>query len=211
MLAYKTLSCRPTSKRKRNTSGFIQDEEEIDSIKDEQVTLSVQKQVDVQKLTKHEIGILKDEGCRQAELGNSSEALKIWQRALNSDPFNAVLNELMAQVYLEQGKFTLAINASKSATSMQPDWADGHLTLARSYREFGEINMSLESYRTAAKLSPGNEEIALEMNEMLSIEKTSNELQTKYSKMLAESKCAAEEEVARCFLNLCARASVSEI
>ena len=77
---------------------------------------------------------LKDQGNHLAESGDFSGAVRCWNSALGVDPENGILHELKAQVYmlLEEERYSiLAVHSAQRAIELLPDWAEGHLTLAR--------------------------------------------------------------------------------
>ena len=45
-----------------------------------------------------------------------------------------------------------AVKYAEKCISINPDWCEGYITLARSQREMGEVILALQSYETAISL-----------------------------------------------------------
>lgn len=73
-------------------------------------------------------------------------ALKYWRYAIEISPDLYKVHESMAQVLLELGETFEAIKEATEATEIAPTWGDGFITLARCQRNFGEIELSLQSF-----------------------------------------------------------------
>lgn len=159
---------------------------------------------------KAECNRLKDEGCVHAEEGRHNEALKCFQSALDLEPANHVLYELRAQVLLSVGNYLDAIQLCKASIEISPNWSESHLTLARCYREFGEIYYALESLQRALELDPLNQEVIVELEEMREITSKADELRLSYTTRSQHCGISDENEVHRCMHNLTSRATVRE-
>lgn len=108
---------------------------------------------------------LQAEGDEAALQGNWSLAIRKWDEALANKPDNAhILHEQKAQVYLELGDSWRAIQSATAATQLQPDWPEGHLTLARAQLHFGEPELSLKHMELVLRLQPENIDAAQEVN-----------------------------------------------
>lgn len=111
-------------------------------------------------------------GCALAESGDEGDmrnALSHFDKGLLLDPTNHVLWELKSQVLLHFDRHLPAIRAADEAVRLAPGWAEGHLSLARAQREFGEIELALTSMRMAQSLDANNEDYALELAEIEAI------------------------------------------
>lgn len=62
--------------------------------------------------------------------------------------------ELKAQAFLAMGQLFMAIRFATLATEQLPDWAPAYLTLARAQFEFGELELSRQSYERCFQLNP---------------------------------------------------------
>jgi tetratricopeptide (TPR) repeat protein len=78
-------------------------------------------------------------------------------------PRNSRLHEMRAQVLDQAGRTFEAVQAAQQAVSLEPDWVEGHITLARVQLNLGEPQLALASYMAAAKLQPGHPDLVQEM------------------------------------------------
>ena len=108
---------------------------------------------------------MQEEGNALAERERFSSAIQRWDRALALRPDSAALYELKAQVrsckllWAQQGSHSHcltnncilqafmaleqhwpAVQSGIKAVNLDPDWPDGHLTLARAQLSYGEVN-----------------------------------------------------------------------
>lgn len=151
---------------------------------------------------------LKDLGCVYAEQGRAGEALTCFQRAITISPSNHLLYELKAQVLLSEGCYLDAIQSCKMSIELNPDWSESHHTIARCFREFGEIYSSLNSMQKAMQLDPDSAEIKLELAEIEELTRRADATRFSHSQFLNSCLTPEEHEVKRCFMNLATRASV---
>jgi tetratricopeptide (TPR) repeat protein len=82
---------------------------------------------------------------------------------LQIQPRNSRLHEMRAQVLDQVGRTFEAVQAAQQAVSLEPDWVEGHITLARVQLNLGEPQLALASYKAAAKLQPGHPDLAQEV------------------------------------------------
>jgi tetratricopeptide (TPR) repeat protein len=82
---------------------------------------------------------------------------------LQIQPRNSRLHEMRAQVLDQAGRTFEAVQAAQQAVSLEPDWVEGHITLARVQLNLGEPQLALASYMAAAKLQPGHPDLAQEV------------------------------------------------
>ncbi len=75
-------------------------------------------------------------------------------RLIASPFFNAHLN--MGGVYLRQGKFAEAVEASRQAVQAKPDHAGAHSQLGDALRKLGRLDEAAEAYREALRLAPNH-------------------------------------------------------
>ncbi|KAL6044118.1 putative tetratricopeptide repeat protein ovary overexpressed [Balamuthia mandrillaris] len=101
---------------------------------------------------------LKEEGSALAERGDFRAALTKWDSALRLMPGQAVLHEMRAQVLLELGYTLRAVDAAMQATTLDPHWAEGFVTLGRAHLNDGDISLAVESFEQALRLAPLNAE-----------------------------------------------------
>ncbi|KAH7681091.1 TPR-like protein [Dioscorea alata] len=98
------------------------------------------------------------EGNRLAEGGKFREALGKWEVAIRLLPDKAILHEQKAQVLLEIGEAWNALKAATRATELEPSWAEAWITLGRAQLNYGEPDLSIESFNRALEIKPGSKE-----------------------------------------------------
>lgn len=106
---------------------------------------------------------LQEEGNALAQEGQFPQALQKWGAALALTPARGRLHESRAQVFLEMGDTWQAVQAATRAVEVEPDWAEGWLTLSRAQLNLGEPQLALESASTANRLAPKREDVLQEL------------------------------------------------
>lgn len=81
-------------------------------------------------------------------------AIAEWNKALELSPDDYLVLEMKAQALLGELRLIDASRTAQQVVSLAPHWAEGHVTLARVYRELGEVALALEAYDEAARLDP---------------------------------------------------------
>lgn len=152
---------------------------------------------------------LKDCGTISAEEGNYDKAASYWARAIAIEPSNYYLHELLAQAYLNLDMLLPAVASATKAVELNPVWAEGVQTLARAQRELGELGMSLESYRNAVSLDPGNAEMLEEMKEVEELCAKLTEIRRTKLEIANASANLVEQEANLCLYHLSARVPAS--
>ncbi|KRZ36370.1 Glutamyl-tRNA(Gln) amidotransferase subunit A, mitochondrial [Trichinella pseudospiralis] len=119
---------------------------------------------------------LKNEGILFAELEKYSESIERFQAAIELQPDDGRLHEMLSQVFLMRGEDFLAIQAAEKAVKCCPYWAEAYQTLARAQLNFGELNLAVESFRSANSIDNTNEEIEQELQSALLLQAQRNAL-----------------------------------
>jgi len=152
---------------------------------------------------------LRKTGCEYAENGDYSKSMKCFNDALLLTPSCHLLHELKAQVYLQLDQLLDAIECAKYSVKLQPNFADGYITLARINREMGEVQKSVEYYRTASSLdSQSTSDIIDEITEMEEILKRLDLIQYNHNNNISTLSNASDIEAMTCICNLTNRATV---
>ena len=128
------------------------------------------------------------EGVVLAEAGRFSAAITRWRAAIDMTPTNPAFHEHVAQAYMEMGHDFAAVQAAQEvrlvissafveikriqfspicqAVKVDPSWVRGHWTLARAQRNFGELELSRESFKRVIEMQPGNDDVKGELEEV---------------------------------------------
>src|ERR1051326_4697981 len=86
-------------------------------------------------------------GINNGNLGNISEAIKCFQKAIKFNPHFAEAYGNLGVSYIEKKEYQLAINALKKSVQLKPDLAEAHLNLGRAYAFIKEYYFALEEYQ----------------------------------------------------------------
>lgn len=152
---------------------------------------------------------LLDKGAEFAEMGSFEEAARMFLTAVDYDPTNSAAFEMLAQVYLEMNMTFQAVRHAERSHTLAPAWPDALHTLARCQREYGELPLSLQSYDKLLILQPNDQVIASECAEVRAL---CAELERRQSQLVVNPEQSVEDqEVRRCFQNLCKRCHVTGI
>jgi len=95
--------------------------------------------------------------AEKGDFQNATNLFAIALRSLPKDAENAAVErakilEMQAQIYLELGRNFDAIQAAEKALQNNSGFAFAHVTLGRAQINFGELEMALESLKTARGL-----------------------------------------------------------
>ena len=148
---------------------------------------------------------LKEKGCSLAQEGNMSAAISTFKHCISLNPDLFEIYEMLAQAYLSQEKFMLAVKSCEKAILLAPSWAPGYVTLARAQREMGEIRLSLQNFQRAKVLCPNDIELIEEVADMEGIVRKAENIWSAYESKISGSKDSDEEEANRCIYNLAHR------
>lgn len=87
------------------------------------------------------------------ELGNKSEALAVWKKALESDPAMELAHDRVATLLLDAGNLPDALSAADAGIAAAPGSARLHLLKCRILERQGHFYAAREALRLAAKTS----------------------------------------------------------
>jgi tetratricopeptide (TPR) repeat protein len=152
---------------------------------------------------------LREQGCNYAENREYSLAIKCFNDGLILTPQCHLLHELKAQVYLQLEQYLKAAESAKYSVELQPNFADGFITLARIYRELGEVKNSVECYRTAKSLDSNSTiDIIDEIKEMENMILKLESIQLHQMSNISSLSHPNDIEAMTCICNLTNRATV---
>lgn len=109
---------------------------------------------------------MKSKADSLAENEDFSNALTYYKIAINKDPNNYKIHESIAQILLELGEFFEAIKEATKSIEIAPEWGDGFITLARSQRNYGEIDLALKSFEKGLSFIENKDEYIEELQEI---------------------------------------------
>lgn len=154
--------------------------------------------------------MLREQGCNYAEDNQYSLAIKCFNDGLILTPQCHLLHELKAQVYLRLEQYVIAAESAKYSVELEPKFADGFITLARIYRELGEVKNSVECYRRAKSLdSNSTEDVADEIKEMEDMMLKLETIQCSQMHNISSLSNPNDVEAMTCICNLTNRATVT--
>ncbi|MFC6644687.1 tetratricopeptide repeat protein [Granulicella cerasi] len=106
----------------------------------------------------------------------ATQAIEQYKMALDADPDSRVLSNGLANLYFNLGRVREAVDAAKAQVARNPDDADAHMLLGRTYlRSLGNgegqqsqeiLNAAISEYETIARLKPDNLETHLLLGQL---------------------------------------------
>lgn len=82
-----------------------------------------------------------------------AQRIRRWQEEVARDPGSASFLPL-AEVYRKEGRFAVALRLCVRGLERNPDHVEGHVLLARIYRELGELEPACDELDIALRLDP---------------------------------------------------------
>lgn len=101
------------------------------------------------------------EGLLAETKGDSYEAVKSWQRAIQLGNDSPQVQLTLASLLSRLGNAQSALQQLKTLIADNPDYIEGHLALARLSSQIGDWPKAAESAQMALRLSLGNKEAAM--------------------------------------------------
>ena len=93
-------------------------------------------------------------GACFAGLGQSSSAIKSYQKALFIKPDYAKAHYNLGNTFHELGQLEDSVKSYESSIEIDPDFAEAHNNLGNIFRELGDLGMSIKSYEKALIINP---------------------------------------------------------
>ena len=136
------------------------------------------------------------------------EAVTKWQEGLFFCPSDHLLHELTAQGFLALDQNLLALKSALRAVEIFPDWPEGLLTLARTQREIGELEASVQTYMAVLELDKKNVEALQEIKDLEPLLTQLTERKKVLLDNVVGSSTPDEVEANTCILNLSTRVQI---
>ncbi len=105
------------------------------------------------------ISIYKDSAYCYLRLGNTKEAIDIYNKIISINPYKLDIYRILADTYYNKGDFDTAIWYNKRGEALDPNNYIWPYSLAILYKESGDKEKALEYAQNALILSPDNETI----------------------------------------------------
>jgi tetratricopeptide (TPR) repeat protein len=133
------------------------------------------------------------EGIKQRTIGNSEEAIKIFSRCLEMDPFSSSSLYEIANIHLVRGDFQSAMMMLEKAVSLNPNNQYYLILLAKIYQQNKLYEKAADSFNLLAELEPDNTEYPIFRAEMLNVAGKPEEALACYNEL--EKKWGVTEQV----------------
>ena len=95
-----------------------------------------------------------DLAAQHLAAGGLSEAGKICQQILESDPDQPVALHLFGLLAHQEGRNDIALDRLTKAVRLQPDYAEAHTNLGNILKEQGDLTGAMASYNRAIEINP---------------------------------------------------------
>jgi tetratricopeptide (TPR) repeat protein len=133
------------------------------------------------------------EGIKQRTIGNSEEAIKIFSRCLEMDPYSSSSLYEIANIHLVRGDFQSAMMMLEKAVSLNPNNQYYLILLAKIYQQNKLYEKAADSFNLLAELEPDNTEYPIFRAEMLNVAGKPEEALACYNEL--EKKWGVTEQV----------------
>jgi tetratricopeptide (TPR) repeat protein len=133
------------------------------------------------------------EGIKQRTIGNNEEAIKIFSRCLEMDPYSSSSLYEIANIHLVRGDFQSAMMMLEKAVSLNPQNQYYLILLAKVYQQNKLYEKAADSFAVLAELTPDNTDYPIFRAEMLSMAGKLDEALACYNEL--EQKWGVTEEV----------------
>ncbi|MCE1197408.1 MAG: tetratricopeptide repeat protein [Marinilabiliales bacterium] len=109
------------------------------------------------------------EGVKQRTLGNVDEAIKIFSRCLEMDPYSSSSLYEIANIHLAKGDFQSAMMMLEKAVSISPDNKYYQLLLAKIYQQNKLYEKAAGTFAVLSTIEPDNNDYPIFRAEMLNM------------------------------------------
>jgi tetratricopeptide (TPR) repeat protein len=133
------------------------------------------------------------EGIKQRTLGNTEEAIKIFSRCLEMDPYSSSSLYEIANIHLLKGDFQSAMMMLEKAVSLSPNNQYYLVLLAKVYQQNKLYEKAADSFKLLAELAPDDTEYPIFRAEMLNVAGKSEEALACYNEL--EKKWGVTEQI----------------
>ncbi len=98
------------------------------------------------------------EAAEYIDRGQLKEAIRVYEKALQSRPESAMLRYNLGNVYFQSGLVDKAITEYERALVIDPQDRDSHINLGVAYYEKGLVEESISEYKKALAIDPDDPE-----------------------------------------------------
>ena len=107
--------------------------------------------------------ILNEQGVAELRLGHHVEAIRIFSRAVETEPDFAVAYNNLGVTYNALGRYDEAVVLLMRAVRIKPDYAESYYDMGVSYLKLRQYQNSVKAYQQAIRLKPGYAETFLNL------------------------------------------------
>jgi len=133
------------------------------------------------------------EGIKQRTIGNGEEAIKIFSRCLEMDPYSSSSMYEIANIHLLKGDFQSAMMMLERAVSLNPNNSYYQVLLAKIYQQNKLYDKAADSFGVLSALTPDNSDYPIFRAEMLNMAGKQDEALACYN--VLEKKWGVTEQV----------------
>lgn len=143
---------------------------------------------------KQQFQYLFTEGIKQRTIGNSDDAIKIFSRCLEMDPYSSTSLYEIANIHLQRGDFQSAMMMLEKAVSIHPQNQYYQILLAKVYQQNKLYEKAADTFGVLTTLIPDNQDYPVFRAEMLNLAGKPEEALACYNAL--EKKGGFSEQVA---------------
>lgn len=111
----------------------------------------------------HALDVLTALARLELATGQASSSIALVQQAMAKDRSNALLPNLLGELYLQQKNWALATDAFRQATAVAPKWWVPYRNVALTRVAAGDSPGAIAAYQSAMQLAPGEPTLATEL------------------------------------------------
>eukprot|EP01124_Arcella_intermedia_P007694 TRINITY_DN14756_c0_g1_i1.p1 TRINITY_DN14756_c0_g1~~TRINITY_DN14756_c0_g1_i1.p1 ORF type:complete len:532 (+),score=129.65 TRINITY_DN14756_c0_g1_i1:3-1598(+) len=104
------------------------------------------------------VNALKEEGNQFFRLGKLKEAYQIYQKALQLDPSNAILNSNLSMVAVQLHEFEEGLRYAQEAVRLLPEWPKAYYRQGAAFFGLRKYAEALKSFKAAKELTQGTDD-----------------------------------------------------
>ncbi len=128
---------------------------------------------------------------------NFSDAMQLYQRALEMNPNNSTIYFDMGYAYTTQGRHVEAIQAYQKAISLKPDFLAAYFNMGLAMKELHDYRNAIAAFQHTLKIQPHHSEALYQLGELFSQTENPQWALQAYCQFLFVAKSNQEKEKLR--------------